>query len=108
MRHPGTIADDDSFWFFLRLAHLPHVLLFGKGEEFDRVVDLTDLSWAHFAADGKVIEGGPRRLWSEIEDAYEDWSDLGRATRERFGMTFTVGRRHVWLDRSGSDHSWEV
>ncbi len=48
--------------------------------------------------DETVFEGGPRRLWVDVEAAYEQWLALGSPTRERFGITVDGDDQHLWLD----------
>ncbi|MEV0409860.1 methyltransferase domain-containing protein [Streptomyces sp. NPDC050448] len=40
---------------------------------------------------------GPRRLWSEVADAYRSWQDSGRPGRGEFGLTATAHGGQVWL-----------
>lgn len=65
-----------------------------------------DGSWAaHQDSDGSttVAQGGPARLWDQLEAAYGTWQRHGRPTRDRYGMTITPAGEHVlWLDRSGN------
>jgi methyltransferase of ATP-grasp peptide maturase system len=63
------------------------------------------------AADGRmqVRQGGPRRLWDEIEAAHEVWTALGEPTHDRFGLTVTPdGTHRVWLDNPDTGHAWEL
>ncbi|GDY31857.1 ATP-grasp peptide maturase system methyltransferase [Gandjariella thermophila] len=66
-----------------------------------------DGSWAEIslvADDGQhqVTEGGPRRLWSIVEDAHRRWRDWGEPAWGRFGLTVTSDGSHtVWLDEPG-------
>ncbi|MFK8911694.1 methyltransferase domain-containing protein [Streptomyces sp. YS-3] len=62
-------------------------------------------SWAAVDRDGRrdgrftVWEYGPRRLWTEVEAAYEWWLRAGGPGPDRFGMTVTPDGRHtLWLD----------
>lgn len=63
-----------------------------------------DRSWAavFFCGDGctefLVYSGGRRDLWAEIEAAYRWWTDEGRPTAERFGLTVGPDAQQVWLD----------
>lgn len=46
-----------------------------------------------------VTQGGPRRIWATIESAMELWDQLGRPTRDRFGLTVTTATTpDYWLD----------
>lgn len=46
----------------------------------------------------EVTQRGPRRLWAEVEHAYQWWTAAGRPARTRFGLTVTSAGQHVWLD----------
>lgn len=65
-------------------------------------------SWAAVDWDGKSDDAfsvwqhgaGDRRLWDEVESAYEWWVSNGNPGPDRFGMSLAAGgRRTVWLDR---------
>jgi hypothetical protein len=74
------------------------------------VTDEDDRSWLHldFTHD-EVTQGGPRRLWDEIEVLYEQWCRLGAPNRERFGLTINAdGRSYLWLDSADSGSVWEL
>ncbi len=45
-----------------------------------------------------VRQHGPRRLWDEAETAYTWWTEHGRPTRTRYGLTLTPDTQTVWLD----------
>ncbi|SBW26417.1 hypothetical protein FDG2_4901 [Candidatus Protofrankia californiensis] len=58
-------------------------------------------SWATVTSgtDGhKVYHYGPRRLWEELEAAYEWWTGAGRPNHSRFGLTVTPEAQTFWLD----------
>jgi protein-L-isoaspartate O-methyltransferase len=74
------------------------------------LIDEDDRSWLRldFARE-QVTQGGPRRLWDEIEALYEGWCRLGAPNRERFGLTIDPdGRSRLWLDSADSAQVWEV
>jgi protein-L-isoaspartate(D-aspartate) O-methyltransferase len=60
-----------------------------------------DGSWAMH--DRHTIEQyGGRRIWDEVSSAYLLWEELGRPSRDRFGMTATAGSTQtLWLDQPG-------
>jgi hypothetical protein len=66
-----------------------------------------DGSWARHNSE-TVTQGGPRRLWDEIEAAYQDWLELGRPRRARFGITVTPEAQELWLDTPDSPHRWPL
>lgn len=67
-----------------------------------------DGSWVcHSGAD--VRQGGPRRLWDEIEAAFEVWRSLGEPTHDRLGLTVTSdGLHRVWLDEPNGAQAWAL
>lgn len=48
-----------------------------------------------------VTQGGPRRIWDQIEQTAALWSRLGRPRTERFGLTVTTDEHRFWLDTPG-------
>jgi methyltransferase of ATP-grasp peptide maturase system len=72
-----------------------------------------DGSWAEITLSDEggqysVAEGGPRRLWSIVENADQCWTDLGRPGWDRFGLTVTPARQWVWLDDPYAEAVWEL
>ncbi|MBZ4320609.1 hypothetical protein [Streptomyces huiliensis] len=49
-----------------------------------------------------VWQGGPRRLWDEVEAAYDWWVTLGAPAPDRFGLTVDGAGGRVWLDEPGN------
>ncbi|MGH3781668.1 MAG: hypothetical protein ACRDRO_13875 [Pseudonocardiaceae bacterium] len=46
-----------------------------------------------------ITQGGPRRIWTTIEHATALWNQVGRPSRDRFGLTATIATTsHYWLD----------
>lgn len=64
-----------------------------------------DGSWAcqqPGAGNGSSVrEGGPRRLWDELEAAIGQWRALGEPQRDRLGLTVTPDRQELWIDDPG-------
>ncbi|WP_322769161.1 rRNA adenine N-6-methyltransferase family protein [Frankia sp. Cr1] len=59
-------------------------------------------SWASLTAgtdEHEVTQYGPRRLWDELETAYDWWVAVGRPPCTRFGLTVTCDGQVFWLDR---------
>ncbi|MBW1601036.1 methyltransferase domain-containing protein [Streptomyces sp. JJ66] len=46
-----------------------------------------------------VQQGGPRRVWDEVEAAHERWLGAGAPPRDRFGLTRDRAGQRVWLDQ---------
>ena len=76
---------------------------FGPDHHVLELDDITTRSWAQLDAQltspDKLLvrQLGPRRLWDEVEAAYDWWYDHGKPSLTRFGMT-TAGTHAVWLD----------
>ncbi len=104
---------DDSFRLFASL-HLQDVVWFGSPgtatvEEAPSLVGLSDGSWARTdLANGRarVAQHGERRLWDIFESAYQQWSDLGRPRRGRYGISITPDEQWAWLDEPAGSHWW--
>ncbi|MGH3831800.1 MAG: hypothetical protein ACRDRS_15360 [Pseudonocardiaceae bacterium] len=72
-----------------------------------------DASWVEVVVDeaqpGRypITQGGPGRIWDDVERAASMWTSLGRPVRERFGVTATAeGKHRYWLD-SPDGPPWE-
>jgi protein-L-isoaspartate(D-aspartate) O-methyltransferase len=59
-----------------------------------------DGSWACLdETTGTVSQHGTRRLWNEVEEAHQQWTQLGSPSRDRLGLTVTsTGEHRFWLD----------
>lgn len=102
---PTAVLDPGSRFEFFVSLEIP-----GLATSFDSAGgDLcylvhADGSWAaHHLVDGEhvVEQGGPRRLWDLVEQAYQRWCRLGEPAREEFGVIvsgeqqfFTLGDQH--------------
>ena len=52
---------------------------------------------------------GPRRLWNEVETAYDWWRQTGTPTPDRYGLTITPdGAHEVWIDTPDHKYQWSV
>jgi methyltransferase of ATP-grasp peptide maturase system len=106
----STVASPASpFEFFAGLA-LPDVLPVVATPDATLLVH-RDGSWArqHTARDRHfVTQGGPRRLWDEVEHAYAEWLDLDQPHRFRFGITVEPHLQELWLDTPDSPHRWPL
>lgn len=69
-----------------------------------------DGSWVcHITTPGgihTVRQGGPTRLWDQVETAHQQWRQINRPTRDRFGLTIDNGHDTIWLDHPDSPHRW--
>lgn len=100
----GVISPTSPFEFFAGLE-LPDVHAAGAS----RCVLLThpDGSWARHETDF-VVQSGPRRLWDEVEAAYELWRTLGEPRRARFGVSIDGERQELWLDEPTGGYRWPL
>lgn len=95
---PDTPPGDDAFAMIaaLRLPGVQRVILVpDDGPEQTWLVH-GDGSWARRTAGSPaVVQGGPRRLWDELEEIHADWEQAGRPAREAYGLTVTADREHL-------------
>jgi len=61
---------------------------------------LADGSWASLNEGTQTVtQYGPHRLWDVVEGLYRRWTDAGKPTRDRFGLSMTTSGVHrFWLD----------
>lgn len=45
-----------------------------------------------------VTQGGPRRIWDQVEQSAALWFQLGQPRTDRFGLTVTTDQQRLWLD----------
>jgi protein-L-isoaspartate O-methyltransferase len=102
-----TCKREARFAMGLRLADVAyrHDKPFDGHEEALWLTSRDGTSWAHISrgsddlgAIRRVRQGGPRRLWDELDDAWHWWLDQRRPGPDRFGVTADRGHQHVWLD----------
>ena len=110
--------EDLVFWFFAHLdadlarARHGQVMDSATRHPGDAFLATPDGSWCEISAhpDGsggrEVWQGGPRKLWAELEAAHRRWSRLGQPGWERFGLTVTTQDHTVWLDAPDGAYSW--
>ncbi|WP_038841754.1 ATP-grasp peptide maturase system methyltransferase [Salinispora arenicola] len=97
---PGPLADDGEAWTALVALLLPDVARLDIDRPDGPVQWLVhpDGSWAyHDISTHTVEQGGPRRLWTEVEDLYSRWTAHGKPTRPHIGVTITPTGQRVWL-----------
>ncbi|WP_150244243.1 methyltransferase domain-containing protein [Nocardiopsis quinghaiensis] len=56
----------------------------------------------HGESGHEVRQYGPRRLFTELEDAHLRWVEAGRPAHTRFGLTVSSEHQLVWLDDESS------
>jgi methyltransferase of ATP-grasp peptide maturase system len=101
----SAISPTSPFEFFAGLG-LPDVHAVGVARDAVLLAH-PDGSWARHNSE-TVTQGGPRRLWDEIESAHEDWISLGEPRRARFGITVTPEAQEIWLATPDSPHRWPL
>jgi methyltransferase of ATP-grasp peptide maturase system len=105
-------------WFLASFALGPRISIGYTGPDTTQppiatTIATPDGSWAEItlgAVDGghQVVEGGPRQLWSIVEDAHQRWTDLGQPGWERFGLTVTRNQQTVWFDHPNTGLTWTL
>jgi protein-L-isoaspartate(D-aspartate) O-methyltransferase len=96
---PGSVLDDfGPFYLFaslimrdVQLHYFPH-----DDELRPGLLD-RDRSWA-YELNGNAIHGGPRNLWSQLEEVHAIWEHHGRPSREQLGLTVTKDQQTLWLN----------
>lgn len=53
-----------------------------------------------------MSESGPVRLWSHVEAAHEQWTEVGAPEWSRLGLTVTPSEQRIWLDTPDSGVTW--
>ncbi|MBO2464505.1 hypothetical protein [Actinomadura violacea] len=98
-------ADDAAFFVGLTLPDIRRFLLH-DGASGTHALWLTspDGSWAevtrpHGVAP-RILQGGDRRLWDEVMQAWRRWERLGRPRSEQLGVTVTPSARWSWAHES--------
>ena len=95
----GFAPEPWQFYAALALGDVKHVgVMPEEGNELQHWLLAPDGSWAVQGVQSVVREGGPRRLWHELENAYTRWHDWEKPERERFGLTITPDYQELWLD----------
>ena len=83
----------------LRLPGVQRLTMVPHGQPEQAWLFGGDGSWA--CREGPdVRQGGPRRLWDQLEALYGEWSECGRPARHEIGLTVTVSGEHrIWTGR---------
>ncbi|WP_278360458.1 hypothetical protein [Thermobifida fusca] len=92
------LADDGSLLPLMLMV--PHWRYGLRNSEHGLVMWLSATaspSWARVYSD-RVEQGGPRRLWEELEQAYAWWVQRGRPEVSQFGLTVGPRSHVVWLE----------
>lgn len=78
-----------------------HVLVHPESGSWARALDAGAESVA-------VSEGGPRRLWTELEEIVQAWTDAGRPAISDCGLTVTREGEHILWIGSPDRHRWPL
>ncbi|ALG14046.1 ATP-grasp peptide maturase system methyltransferase [Kibdelosporangium phytohabitans] len=102
---PSSVISPTSPFEFFAGLELPDV--HAAGASTYAVLAHPDGSWARHESDS-VVQSGPRRLWDEMEVAYERWRQLGQPRRARFGITVDGQEQRLWLDEPTGPNRWPL
>lgn len=100
---PEDLWEDAAAWFAVGLP-VPDVVHTtssrADGTTIGWLFSLRCRSWAVVFFDdepeAEVYQGGPRRLWNEVEAAHRWWTGQGRPGHAEFGLTVGPGGERVW------------
>lgn len=74
-----------------------------------------DGSWAEIYQDNdqangerQVDQGGPRSLWTLVQEAFLFWEAEGRPDWTHFGLTASRTHQEVWYESRDSPHKWTL
>ncbi|MGH3885593.1 MAG: ATP-grasp peptide maturase system methyltransferase [Pseudonocardiaceae bacterium] len=97
---PALVSEDGQAWVVLAdllMAEVSRTDIARADGDVQWLVH-PDGSWAYHDTTGIIEQGGPRRLWNELEQIHELWTDNGKPTRDQIGLTVTPsGDHHIWL-----------
>jgi protein-L-isoaspartate(D-aspartate) O-methyltransferase len=108
----AALLDDDAFGMLAALR-LPGIQRLGlvpeDGPEQTWLLG-PDGSWARqdVTDEGTVRQGGPARLWDQIETIHDEWTALGRPARQEFGLTVTADGHHRLWAGSQAGRGWTL
>lgn len=97
----ADLLDHPDFGMLAALL-LPDVapISFDPGTGYEQWLLTSSGSWARLDTATRTVEQfGPDRVWDVLEAAHDQWQQLGKPARERFGLTVTPGNLHtLWID----------
>ncbi|GAA0988180.1 methyltransferase domain-containing protein [Acrocarpospora macrocephala] len=117
--NPHIIGEADLGARLLCAALAPRVAWYDIIEDSEYSLLLYELddhtsegSWAACdhapgAAECRVTQYGPRRLWDEVSAAYLEWLALGSPGYERFGLSIDPTGTRLWLDHPDGP-AWDL
>ncbi|MGH3720447.1 MAG: hypothetical protein ACRDRI_16705 [Pseudonocardiaceae bacterium] len=101
------LLDDPDFRFVVQryVPSLQSISWARRDDAAVRTLRAHDTSWTEVeVAEARprrygITQGGPGRIWHDVERAASMWTSLGRPVRQRFGLTATAeGKHYYWLD----------
>lgn len=95
---PVSELNDDAFDMLaaLLLPGVHRIGLMPPGQPAQTWLVAGDGSWA-CREERNVRQGGPRRLWDQLEALHAQWSASGRPARDQIGLTVTASGDHrIW------------
>jgi methyltransferase of ATP-grasp peptide maturase system len=99
----GDAFDEECV--FVTTITTPSLFRLWSPSEWYGVAHGATRSWARAEqTDGgaTVVQGGPRRLWDELETAHAWWTAAARPAHDRLGLTvYPDGRHTLWVDEPG-------
>lgn len=110
-----AVLEDRAFGFVAQV-HTRDVHPYWAHDEQERPLSgyiAPDGSWAEVYPPSdtgarQVDQGGPRRLWDEIETAYRFWVGHDRPAWTRFGLTVTRDEQYAWYSSPETGPRWRL
>ncbi|WP_159942613.1 MULTISPECIES: ATP-grasp peptide maturase system methyltransferase [unclassified Nocardiopsis] len=112
---PATVRGEPAMAFLAQLATTDADTVLrtaDTGADF-LFMEGADGAWAEIdmdAVNGRhaVVQGGPRRLWHQVEEAHRWWLANDRPDWSAFGATVTPEGQHVWFASPESGPRWPL
>jgi len=112
---PAGISDDPVRAFMAQLATTDANTVTTQTDEGVPLLFMegADGSWAEVEQTPeqgryRVDQGGPRRLWDQVEQTHQWWNAKGRPGWSSFGITAAPEGQHVWFESPDSPDRWEL
>lgn len=114
--YPTTVTEicrniDNPDFRFLAQLHIPGIRVLSTAREREEVTlraETTDGSWVRADSDGRVSQGGIRRLWDSLHTTHTMWRDLNHPCPVRFGVVANLSTQFVYLDHDTSWTRWPL
>ena len=102
---------DNPDFRFLAHLHIPGIRVLSTAREPEGVTlraETPDGSWVRADSDGRVSQGGIRRLWDSLYTTHTLWRDLNYPRPARFGVVANLSTQFVYLDHDTSWARWPL